>query len=67
MYADNIKQELANQMACADALNELDDNATFDYHFQKLMGMRDFDLLQYWLEYNGVFDGGEDLLQYLKP
>jgi hypothetical protein len=39
---------------------------TYAEHYNKLMQWRDFDLFHYWLTYNGVFDGGEDMLNDIK-
>ena len=39
---------------------------TIEQHYNQRLNMRDFDLLAYWLDYNGVFDGGEDMLSKLK-
>lgn len=61
---EKFKMYLAEQMAEIDAMNFQD--KTYDEHFESLMQMRDFELLAYWLKYNGVFDGGEDMLTQLK-
>lgn len=61
---DRFKQYLADYMAEIDAVNFPDQ--TFEEHFEKNMALRDFELLQVWLGYNGVFDGGEDMLVKLK-
>lgn len=60
-----LKQFLAQEMAKIDCLNYVDYNSDYQYHYEKLLSWRDFDLLSYWLEYNGVFDGGEDMLNLL--
>lgn len=74
MYMDKLKEELektnkfkiylAKTMADIDAHNQLE--KTFQEHYDILIKWRDFDLLKYWLDYNGVLDGGEDMLQSLR-
>jgi hypothetical protein len=61
----NFKEFLASEMAKIDTLNNFEDK-TYEEHFNDLMQLRDFDLFHYWLEYNGVFDGGEDMLNDIK-
>ena len=39
---------------------------SYDEHYALLDHWTDFELLQYWLLYNGVFDGGEGMLNELK-
>lgn len=39
---------------------------TYDEHYKKFDTWTDFELLRYWLLYNGVFDGGESMLMELK-
>ena len=71
-YAENeeleqpnkFKEYLAKTMAEIDVQNFPE--KTFQEHYDTLIAWRDFDLLKYWLEYNGVLDGGEDMLQVLK-
>lgn len=60
----NLKEFLASQMAQIDAAHL--PHKSYEEHYLELMQWRDFDLLQYWLTYNGVFDGGEDMLNHLK-
>jgi len=60
-----LKQFLASEMAEIDASNEIDDRGEYMYHYEKLLSWRDFDLLAYYFEYMGVFDGGESLLMNL--
>lgn len=62
--ATNFKEFLASSMAEIDAINFTD--KSYSEHYNKLMQWRDFDLLHYWLRYNGVFDGGESMLDNLK-
>jgi hypothetical protein len=62
--ATKFKQFLASSMAQVDALNFTNEN--YEQHYSKLMKWRDFDLLHYWLTYNGVFDGGESMLNHIK-
>ncbi len=57
-----LKQFLASSMAEIDASNSIENNSEYQFHYERLLSWRDFDLLSYWLEYNGVFDGGESLL-----
>lgn len=74
MYMDKLEEELektnkfkvylAKTMADIDAQNLPE--KTFQEHYDSLIKWRDFDLLKYWLEYNGVLDGGEDMLQSLR-
>jgi len=61
----NFKEFLASEMAKIDTLNNFEDK-TYEEHFNELMQWRDFDLFHYWLTYNGVFDGGEDMLNDIK-
>ena len=61
---DRFKLYLAAYMAEIDSINFPDQ--TFEEHLEKNMDLRDFELLQVWLGYNGVFDGGEDMLVKLK-
>jgi hypothetical protein len=63
--ATNFKEFLASEMAKIDVLNNFEDK-TYEEHFNDLMQWRDFDLLHYWLRYNGVFDGGQDMLNDIK-
>ncbi len=60
----NFKQFLASAMAEIDAMNFTEE--TYAEHYNKLMQWRDFDLFHYWLTYNGVFDGGESMLNNIK-
>lgn len=62
--SNKFKEYLAKYMAEIDFINF--PSKTFDQHYANNMELRDFDLLKYWLEYNGVFDGGEDMLNKLK-
>lgn len=62
--SDNFKVYLAKTMADIDAYHLPE--KTFQEHYDTLIKWREFDLLRYWLIYNGVFDGGEDMLDYLK-
>ena len=59
-----FKQFLASEMAKIDADNFT--SQTYEQHYSKLMKWRDFDLFHYWLTYNGVFDGGESMLNHIK-
>ena len=56
----NFKQFLASAMAEIDAMNFTDD-PNLNYNIENR-----FDLFHYWLTYNGVFDGGEDMLNDIK-
>lgn len=62
--SDKLKQYLADYMAEIDAINFPE--KTYEQHFIKNMMLRDFELLRYWIHYNGVFDGGEEMLTKLK-
>lgn len=62
--SNNFKVYLAETMAEIDVLHLPE--KTYEEHYQVLINWRDFDLLKYWLEYNGVLDGGEDMLQSLR-
>ena len=59
-----FKEFIASSMAEIDAMNFED--KTYDEHYNELMQWNDFDLLSYWITYNGVFDGGESNLESLK-
>lgn len=59
-----FKQFLASEMAEIDSMNLTD--KSYDKHYHELIQWNDFDLLAYWLTYNGVFDGGESNLEHLK-
>lgn len=58
-----FKEFLAREMAQIDCQNT---PMSFEYHYAELMKGGEFDLLAYWLSYNGVFDGGQENLQALK-
>jgi hypothetical protein len=62
--ATKFKKFLASSMAEIDAENLPQE--TYEQHYSKLMKWRDFDLFHYWLTHNGVFDGGESTLNYIK-
>lgn len=62
--SDIFKEFLAKAMSEIDALHLTD--RTEEDHYNGLIEWRDFDLLRYWLVYNGVFDGGEDMLEHIK-
>ena len=62
--SNKLKHYLAQYMAEIDFQNF--GQMTCEEHYNQKMNMRDFDLLAYWLDYNGVFDGGEDMLNKLK-
>jgi hypothetical protein len=61
---NKFKEYLAKTMADIDVQNFPE--KTFQEHYDTLIKWGEFDLLKYWLVYNGVFDGGEDMLNYLK-
>lgn len=61
--SENLKKFLATEMALIDSINLTE--KTYQQHYESLIQWRDFDLLSYWLTYNGVFDGGESLLKHL--
>jgi len=60
----NFKEFLASEMAHIDAMHLTD--KTYEEHYSELIQWRDFDLFHYWLRYNGVFDGGESMLNNIK-
>ncbi len=60
----NFKEFLASEMAEIDSMNFKE--KTYNEHYNELMEWRDFDLFHYWLRYNGVFDGGESMLNNIK-
>ena len=62
--SDKLKHFLASEMAKIDAVNLPDQ--TYEQHYSTLMKWRDFDLLNYWVHFNGVFDGGETLINKIK-
>jgi hypothetical protein len=62
--SNKLKHYLAQYMAEIDFQNF--GQMTHEEHYNQKMNMRDFDLLAYWLDYNGVFDGGEDMISKLK-
>jgi hypothetical protein len=62
--SDKLKQYLAQSMAEIDF--EHFQGKTIEEHYSHNYGMRDFDLLAYWMNYHGVFDGGEEMLTKLK-
>ena len=59
-----LKNFLAMEMALIDSMHY--DDKTYQEHYNGLMQWNDFDLLSYWIVYNGVFDGGESMLNNLK-
>lgn len=63
-YSRELKIKLASDLADIDAQNFL---CSYDEAFIHHLTSESFDLLQYWLDYFGVFDGGQDLLILLKP
>lgn len=61
-YSFELKKRLAKKMAKVD--NEcmgVNYKKAYEYHLYS----ESFELLEYWLSYFGVFDGGEDMLQCL--
>lgn len=62
--SNKLKHYLSQYMAEVDFQNF--GQMTFAEHYNQKMNMRDFDLLAYWLDYNGVFDGGENMISKLK-
>ena len=62
--SNKLKHYLSQYMAEVDFQNF--GQMTYEEHYNQKMNMRDFDLLAYWLDYNGVFDGGEDMISKLK-
>lgn len=63
-YSFKLKKALAKTMAEVDSkCMGVDESQAFEYHLTS----DPFELLHYWIEYFGVFDGGEDMLELLKP
>ena len=63
-YSKELKIKLAEDLADIDAQNFL---CSYEEAFIHHLTSDPFQLLEYWLDYFGVFDGGEDLLLLLKP
>ena len=62
-YAFELKKKLAKKMAEVDEkCMGVDYGKAYEYH----LTCESFELLEYWLSYFGVFEGGEELLQELK-
>lgn len=59
----DFRHFLIDAMAKVDCIHLFDN---YDYHYKHLSDYSDFSLLQYWLTYHGVFDGGESNLNELK-
>ena len=66
-YSLKLKMFLAREMAKVDSDNVVGGFDSFYYHYDKLSNLPDFELLEYYIKHNGVFDGGEDFLQNLNP
>lgn len=63
-YSRKLKIKLATEMAKVDVENSIANFAqAYEYH----LSSDSFELLYNWIEYFGVFDGGEDRLQFLNP
>ena len=63
-YSRQLKKKLATKMANVDVENDISSfNEAYEYH----LSSDPFELLYNWIEYFGVFDGGEDRLQFLNP
>lgn len=60
---EKLRHYLIDEMAKIDSQNL---GGTYEFNYENLKNWNDFSLLQYWMEYNGVFDGGESLLMNLK-
>jgi hypothetical protein len=60
---ENMRAYLVDYMAEVDSIQL---GGAFEYRKAQLECWSDFALLQYWLTYNGVFDGGESMLTELK-
>jgi hypothetical protein len=63
-YSRELKKYLAKKMAKVD---EQCMGATFQDAYEYHLSSDPFELLYNWIEYFGVFDGGEDRLQFLNP
>lgn len=63
-YSRELKKKLSQAMANIDNLNlEIPFDEAYEYH----LSSDPFELLHNWIEYFGVFDGGQDRLIILKP
>jgi hypothetical protein len=63
-YPRQLKKKLATEMAKVDVENNISNFAdAYEYHISS----DSFELLYNWIEYFGVFDGGEDRIQLLNP
>ena len=63
-YSRQLKIKLATEMANVDVENDISSfKEAYEYH----LSSDPFELLYNWIEYFGVFDGGEDRLQFLNP
>lgn len=63
-YSFELKKKISREMAEVDAENFLLD---YQEAYEKHLASDPFELLEYWITYMGVFDGGESRLQYLNP
>jgi hypothetical protein len=63
-YSIELKKKLANEMAEVDSDNL---GVTYQDAYEMHLCSDSFALLQYWIEYMGVFDGGEDRLKFINP
>jgi len=62
--SDKLKHSLASDMAKIDAVNL--PHETYEQHYSTLMKWRDFDLLNYWVHNQGIFDAGKILINKIK-
>jgi hypothetical protein len=63
-YSIKLKKKIAHEMAEIDSNNL---GVTYQDAYEMHLCSDAFTLLGYWIEYMGVFDGGEDLLEWLNP
>lgn len=63
-YPLELKRHLAKTMAKVDHdCMGTDFDKAYEFH----LASESFELLAYWMEYFGVFEGGEELLVWLSP
>jgi len=63
-YSIELKKKIAHEMAQVDSENL---GISYQEAFENHLCSESFDLLKYWIEYMGVFDGGEERLKLLNP
>jgi hypothetical protein len=63
-YSIELKKKIAQEMAEIDSENL---GVKYQDAYEKHLCSDSFALLQYWIEYMGIFDGGEERLKWLNP